>query len=1020
MAAQEPGVPFNDIEWEQKTREEAQDDDLIKNILSTDNTSGLNLDLDRPLDVGEKADDAEDYEDISDDDLPDEEDAAQGLPGLTDDAGTSNDTDDLFGEGRDSSPFGHDHDLFGPEHHENEDLTLATQDQLDDLAALNFPEHYGYANQDPNIPAPAESEEDLVKQFWPTFQRGNNLVFSELLPIKPAHHVPRVPSKIPKALNPTKISLDIGQDQEKSFRTAGPAQSTKRKRATEAETKGLVPIIEESDVEKSDDDDFDWTPASQLEPVGGFTFADLDIICADWDSQINASPDPYAVPKDEEPLDDWEMQILGHSSKRRKVENQEISIFDKPRFAVPSFDTFEEDTKRIAKRVLLDLNDPYLLVDIREADPVAKRQRLGVDGSFKRTRKGGLSSGLSKRFNISNDEAYDALKENHQSKVRATIGNLSVEHSMPALKLQWPYYRVKLTIKDARSFHRPSLKFNKFLGHNITFSRPGMRKRKTFKSMAAQEMFKDSASLSLMDHYSSATLLEYSEEHPTVLSNFGMGNRIINYYRRKTHDDLERPQPEDKVGDTTVLLPEDRSPFANFGMVDPGETVRTIHNAMYRAPIFKHETKNTDFLVVRSTTGVGGTSWHIRNIDNIFVVGQQFPSMEIPGPHSRKVTNAAKYRMKMIAFRKIKHSLDQHLRIQEVTEHISDSTDMQNRQKLKEFITYDKVEKVWKMNPNEIVPDEATIRSMVKPEEVCVIDAMQVGACHLQDAGYAVDDDDEPDAPAEVDNKGKGKKKGGEESTTLEQDLAPWKTSKAFLDASADKAMLQLHGGGDPSGHGLAFSMIKTSMKGGYLNALQGPSTSSTTAMAARKATDRKANGGHDYNVKEQYRIYNKSIRDIWENQKSNLSDGTEHAANEIEVEQDEEDGKHGVGQTPRSQPNGNFDDSVSQFSAGSRGARGQIRQMRITREVRNEFGELVTKVDVIDDPKVIREYQRRRAALDAQSVEYGKSRKPKTISLTEFLVSTQRRPQATPNLTGRQWRGMLMCAIVNSLANNE
>ena len=50
-----------------------------------------------------------------------------------------------------------------------------------------------------------------------------------------------------------------------------------------------------------------------------------------------------------------------------------------------------------------------------------------------------FSKGLSQRYNISNDEAYDLLKENHQSKVRSTLGNLTVSHSLPAMRLQWPY-----------------------------------------------------------------------------------------------------------------------------------------------------------------------------------------------------------------------------------------------------------------------------------------------------------------------------------------------------------------------------------------------------------------------------------------------------------------------------------------------------------------------------------------------------------------------------------------------------
>ena len=943
-------MSFNDVNWDRQEDDDAQ---AIKDLLAADNTTGINIDFERPLEVGEKADDAEDYEDISDDDLPDEEEATHGhgdVPGLTDDAGTSNDTDDLFGEGRGSSPFGEDdHGSFQQTYH---GLTLPAQDETEvDLREINFPEHYGSANQDPDIPAPAESTEDLLKQSWPGFERGVILNWNDLLPPKKAHYIPKVPVKIPKPLNPTKVSLELAQDQEKSFRSAGSAYTEKRKRILDVESKGLVAIIEESENDQSDEEDCDRTPPSQLHPVGGFTFADLEIICEDWEAKINPPLRQDIIPDglDDEPMDEWEKEILGHSSKRRKVDHKETDFMSIPRFAAPSFDDFEQATQRIAKRVVLDLNDPYLLVDVREFDPAAKRQRLGLKGTFKRTGKGGLSSRLNKRFNISNDEAYDALKENHQSKVRATIGNLSVEHSMPALKLQWPYYRVKLYTKEARSFHRPSLKFNRFMNQNITFSRPGLRKRKTFKSLSTQDMFKESKDLSLMDHYSSATLLEYSEEHPTVLSNFGMGNRIINYYRRKDHDDLERPQPEDKVGDVTVLLPEDRSPFSNFGMVDPGETVRTIHNAMYRAPIFKHDPKNTDFLVIRSSTGVAGTSWHIRNIDHLFVVGQQFPSMEIPGPHSRKVTNAAKHRMKMIAYRKIRHSPQNHLKIGEITAHITDSSDMQNRQKLKEFIHYDKTEKVWKMKQGENVPEEATIRAMVKPEEVCVIDAMQVGARHLEDAGYAAqDDEDDGDDDAKEKN--------------LEQELAPWKTSKAFLEASADKAMLQLHGEGDPSGHGLAFSFIKTSMKGGYIGALQGPSATSDAAIEAM----RKANGGHNYNVRKQQGLYNDAIRDIWEKQKTNLSDTTEHAENDMELEQEIEDEKHGVEQTFRSFPAANFDDSASQFSAGSRAGRA----MRITRQVKNKFNGFDEVTEIVKDPRVWREYQKRRAALDTENME--------------------------------------------------
>jgi hypothetical protein len=953
---------FNDVDWK---RQEEDDDALMSKLLSDSQQNGDQplFDANRPLDAGEKADDAQDFEDISDDDdLPDEEEATGGhdgdVPGLTDDMGTSHDTDDLFGDDRGSSPFDEhmDHDGFPYDGTSqpvriNGGLSFPSQEEPEiDLRELNFPEHHAAANQDPSIPAIAESAEDLVKQMWPSFEQGITLNWNDLLPPKKAHFIPKVPEKTPKVVNPTKVSLDLAPDQEKSFRTAGPATSDKRKQILEAEAKGLVAIVEDSSDDESSDDGFDYSPVDPDEKIGGVDWTDLQIICADWEANINPQLlEPQVEEFEDEPMDEWEREILG--SKRKKAASYvETDFINAPRFPIPNFDNFEQMAAHIAKRVVIDLNDPHLLVDVQEFNPAAKRRRIGPGGNYKRVGNGSLSSILKQRFNYSNDEAYDALKENHQSKVRATLGNLPVEHSMPALKLQWPYYRVKLYTKDARSFHRPSLKFNKLVGQPIQFTKPGMRKKKEIKKLGSTDkIFAKTKDLTLADHYSTATLLEYSEEHPTVLSNFGMGNRIINYYRRKDADDTERPNPEDKIGDVTVLLPEDRSPFSNFGMVDPGETVRTLHNAMYRVPIFKHEPKNTDFLVIRSSTGIEGINWHIRNIDNLFVVGQQFPSVEIPGPHSRKVTNAAKNRMKMIAFRKIDKSKEKHLKIGEITAHIADSSDMQNRQKLKEFIHYDKIAKVWRMKPGDQIPDAETIRSMVKPEEVCVIDAMQVGSRHLEDAGYAAEDDDD-------DNEER-------EGRSLEQDLAPWKTSKAFLEASADKAMLQLHGEGDPSGCGLAFSFIKTSMKGGYIGAVQGPSATS----AAQIEKERKQNGGHTYNVKKQQNLYNEAIREIWEKQKANLSDPTERAENELEREQAEEEEKAGVAQTPRSMATpAVFDDTASQFSVGSR----QGRAMRITRKFRNKFGKIEETTEIVKDVRVWREYQKRRHAIDAEKTK--------------------------------------------------
>ncbi|KAH8596611.1 hypothetical protein B0O99DRAFT_593416 [Bisporella sp. PMI_857] len=941
---------FQNINW---ARQAEQDEAAMLSVLADSHKDDGLFDPNRKLDQGEKDENAIDYEDLSDSELPDEEEATGGddNPGLTDDMGTSNefgdandglfgddDNDDLFGEDPSSPAFADDLDEVAQ--------PAEPEVSFEDLRALNFPEYHASANQDPNIPAPAESIEELIQQSYPGFEKGTILDFNKYLGPRPAHWIPKTPAKPPRALAPTKVSLDIAPDHEKLFRTAGPAQSDKRKRQAEAEAKGLVAIIEDFSEDVSDEGDFDYSlpPMDEKIKNSSVTWRDLEVIIADWDNVLNKQPEVvHEVEVEDEPMDDWDRDILGYSSKQKKAVHAEPDLFNIPRYAAPSFDNFWEDTMRLGKRSRLDVDDPNLLLERVDYDHAPKRQRA-PGGAIKR----GMAS-IKSRFNYSNDEAYDALKENHSHKVRAALGNITVEHSFPALKLQWPYYRTKLSARDARSWHRPAAKFQSMIKHDIRFSKPEVtKKRKTMSHMSMQEAFKTTKDLTLGDHYAAATLFEYSEEYPTVLSSFGMGNRVINYYRRKNADDLERPQVDDKVGETTVLLPEDQSPFSKFGMVDPGETVRVIHNAMYRAPIYKHEPKSTDFLVIRSHTASKGFTWYLRNIDNLFVVGQQLPLQEVPRVGSRRHTNAAKYRLRMFAYRRIRHHPSGGVDLHEMIAHIPGSTDQTNRQKLKEFLKYDKNDKLWKMRDGQAVPDTAQIRAMISPEDLCLIEAMQVGEQHLVDSGYEIgknEDDDEND-----DNNDK---------KSTEQRLAPWWTTKNFIEAASGKAMLSLHGEGDPTGCGLGISMLKTSMKGGYQGETKGPNATSGAAMSA---AEKKANGGHTYNVAKQNEAYESAIRTIWERQKANLSQQMEIEENDLEREQAEEDERLGA-MVHDSKPSQAFDDSASQFSIGDQHQSNV--EMRITRTTLTALGQPEETYEVVTDPRVWKEYIRRRRALD-------------------------------------------------------
>ena len=59
-------------------------------------------------------------------------------------------------------------------------------------------------------------------------------------------------------------------------------------------------------------------------------------------------------------------------------------------------------------------------------------------------------------------------------------------------------------------------------------------------------------------------------------------------------------------------------------------------------------------------------------------------------------------------------------------------------------------------------------------------------------------------------------------------------------------------------------------------------------------------------------------------------------------------------------------DDDASQYSINSR----QGKVMRITRQIRNKYGQVDSVTEIIKDPRVWREYMKRRRAIDSEKLK--------------------------------------------------
>ncbi|KAH9950995.1 hypothetical protein B0H21DRAFT_720844 [Amylocystis lapponica] len=604
----------------------------------------------------------------------------------------------------------------------------------------------------------------------------------------------------------------------------------------------------------------------------------------------------------------------------------------------------------------LELNEEDNVPDERPppADSVRPRKRLRTDGAQPKD-----------KFNLSNDQYYEVNKDGGRHRVRQTFGQLVVEHAYPAQKLQLPFYKTRLSKQEARSFHRPALQFPSNIELHFSKVRTAKKKkdkagRKVGKGGNIGEGLHRSGDLSLRDT-SNFVLWEFSEEHPPIVSNFGMGSILVNYYRKKSEKDEHIPKYD--LGEPIVIEPQDESPFMKFGYVYPGQTIPALYNNLMRAPLFRQKSYSTDFLVIRSTVK-GDTKYFIRDIKNLYTVGQTYPVTEVPGPHSRKITNTIKHRLQIIAFKLLQKSSEERLKISRLMKYFPDQNELQMRQRLKEFMEYHRRgphQGFWRLKSTWTIPSDADMLKMVNPEQVVLSESMQVGQRHLQDAGYSfngeVAEDDEGDL-------------------SVEQQLAPWITTKNFLFATQAKAMLRLHGEGDPTGRGEAFSFIRVSMKDIFVKA--GEDYEQKLAEA-----ENRPKSAHRYNVAEQQQIYKSEIERIWKAQFDSLSRKDEPQLSDTEEEKKTEKKSPlrrqslitdtyapmnlpvAHGETPGpSSPAFSRGSSLVHDREMSLGPEAQRRVLRIKRMINGEW-----KTEIVRDAAVINAYVKRRQTLEEDAL---------------------------------------------------
>lgn len=83
-----------------------------------------------------------------------------------------------------------------------------------------------------------------------------------------------------------------------------------------------------------------------------------------------------------------------------------------------------------------------------------------------------------------------------------------------------------------------------------------------------------------------------------------------------------------------------------------------MYEFLFRAPIYEHQVPHTDFVIIRTRQ-----QYYIREMDGLYVAGQECPLYEVPGPNSKRANNFVRDFLQVFIYRLFWKSRDQPRRI---------------------------------------------------------------------------------------------------------------------------------------------------------------------------------------------------------------------------------------------------------------------------------------------------------------------------------------------------------------------
>lgn len=453
--------------------------------------------------------------------------------------------------------------------------------------------------------------------------------------------------------------------------------------------------------------------------------------------------------------------------------------------------------------------------EIEKNERIPIRTAVGKSKLYSFDEKNRLVYNLpAKTFFISSDEYYWPPKRSEI--VEDEVLRIQIKHSLPALDLQRTFFPTYMDILHLRRWHRPLLSdFHhgnkmKIGTHTVqNLKKYNEESLKIYQEIIEATKSEDVFLMKSLKDISSLNghliLFEYSEEYPIFLNQIGMNSLIRMYYTKAGNSD-KPPVNNTSYGDLAEI-PANMSPF--LGSISPDQPIMALENNMFRAPLYPHQPKITDFLMIRNAHG-----YFIRQIPAIFIVGQEHPKMEIPSPNSKSALNCSRERCQLYIFTlfmKCKET-PKKIKIASVRKAFKQHSENGIRKRLKMCSDYIRIKTPngksnwWVLKNDFRLPTFEDLHEKLQPETMCGYYSMLAAQRRLKDAGYGkkslfmAEDENDDDA---------------ENNKNIEEEIlcAPWHTSRAFIMAQKGKCLMAVNGFADPTGCGEGFSFVRMNYK---------------------------------------------------------------------------------------------------------------------------------------------------------------------------------------------------------------